>query len=135
LLARAYGYGDFTVVYPVARSLPVLLVPLGDVLRGHPLTPLGWIGVALVASACILMPLRSLRDIRLKHYLNRAIPWIILAAIGTTGYSISDKIAIDAISAAAGGGPLQALLYGYWFYAASTFIMFLLCALFGRPQR
>jgi len=131
-LARAYGYGDFTVVYPVARSLPVLLVPLGDVLRGHPLTTLGWLGVALVATVCIFMPLHSLREIRRKHYLNRAMPWIILAAIGTTGYSITDKIAMDAVSAATGGGLLQALLYGYCFYSFSTVIMLLLCAIFGR---
>ena len=37
-LGRAYGSSDFTIVYPVARALPVLLIGLGDMFRGRPPT-------------------------------------------------------------------------------------------------
>ena len=53
-LARAYESSDFTVVYPVAHSLPVLFVSIGDLLRGRYLTPMGWLGIFLVVSGCFL---------------------------------------------------------------------------------
>ena len=43
-LARAFESSDFTIVYPVARSLPVIFVAIGDVLRGRQLTSMGWLG-------------------------------------------------------------------------------------------
>jgi uncharacterized membrane protein len=57
-LARAFESSDFTVVYPVARSLPVIFVAMGDVLRGRCLTPMGWLGILLVAGgpALYLLP-------------------------------------------------------------------------------
>lgn len=130
-LARAYSHGDFTVVYPVARAVPVLLVPLGDIARGRPPTALGWLGIIMVAVACFVMPLHSLKEIHLRHYLNRTMFWVLLAALGTTAYSINDKIAIEAV-ATVSPGPLAALLYGYVFYALSAFVMLTLCALLGR---
>ena len=130
-LARAYGGGDFTVVYPVARALPVLLVPLGDVMRGRAPTVLGWVGMALVAVACLLMPLHSLKEIHFRHYFNRTMLWVVLAALGTTVYSISDKIGMEAV-ATVYRGPLAALLYGYIFYGLCAIVMWGLCALLGR---
>ena len=128
-LARAYGSGDFTVVYPVARSLPVLLVGAGDILRNHTPTPAGWLGMTLVALACMLTPLHSFREVRARLYFNRTLGWVLLAALGTTGYSITDKFAADIMQT---GGPLFALVYGYCFYSISTVVMFLLLAIFGR---
>jgi drug/metabolite transporter (DMT)-like permease len=34
-LTQGYRHGDFTIVYPIARSLPVLLVAASDVTRGR----------------------------------------------------------------------------------------------------
>lgn len=59
-LARAFSKSDFTVVYPVARSIPVLFIALIDVLRSRNLTSAGWAGILLVAAGCVLVPLRTI---------------------------------------------------------------------------
>jgi drug/metabolite transporter (DMT)-like permease len=115
-LARGYETGDFTTVYPAARALPVLLVGVGDALRGRPPTGTGWIGMALVAFGCLIVPLSSLRDIRLRHYLRPASLWILLTATGTVGYSLFDKVGTEAIPR----GPLPAAVYCYLFFAVAA---------------
>ncbi len=114
-LARAYEEADFTVVYPVARSLPVIFVAFGDLLRGRFLTVAGWVGLILVASGNLLVPLRSFEDFRLKNYFNRASLWMLLAAAGTVGYTLLDKIAAEVIQP----GAATAARYGYMYFAIS----------------
>lgn len=114
-LARAYGSSDFTVVYPVARSLPVLLVAVGDVLRGRLPTPLGWLGMLLVVAGCILAPLRSFRDVSRQRYWRRASLWMLLTALATVGYTLLDKLAAEAVPA----GAASAGRYGYFFFLFS----------------
>lgn len=99
-LARAFESLDFTVVYPVARSLPVIFVAIIDVLRGRYLTGIGWLGILLVASGCSLVPLRSFGEFALRRYLNRASVWMLLAALGTVGYTLLDKVAAEVVQRA-----------------------------------
>jgi len=129
-LARAYGTSDFTVVYPVARALPVLLVGLGDVLRGRPLTPIGWIGMLMVAGGCLLCPLHSFREFRWHHYFNRASIYILLTALGTVGYSLLDKVASETVTA----GPATAARYEYVFFLFAWIIYALLVQLFAGKE-
>jgi drug/metabolite transporter (DMT)-like permease len=117
-LARAYGSADFTVVYPVARALPVLLVGLADVLRARFLTPAGWLGLVLVAAGCFLAPLHSFREFDVHRYLHRSIVWMLLAALGTVGYSLFDKIASEVVLA----GPATAARYCYVFFSFSGLV-------------
>lgn len=114
-LARAYETSDFTVVYPIARSLPVIFVAVADVLRGRLLTPFGWIGILMVVAGCALVPLRSIREISWRNYFNKASLWMLLAAAGTVGYTILDKIAAEVVSQ----GPATAARYGYFYFAIS----------------
>ncbi len=114
-LAKGYASSDFTVVYPVARALPVLLVGLGDALRGRYPTALGWAGMALVVIGCFLVPLRSFRDFHLDRYLNRTSLWMLLTALGTVGYTLLDKAAAEVVLP----GPATAARYGYVFYLVS----------------
>lgn len=111
-LARAYRSSDFTVVYPVARSLPVLLVALGDVARGRPVTPVGWLGMALVVVGCFLAPLHSLQDVRVRRYVNKGVLWMLLTALGTVGYTLLDKVASEVVEQ----GGSTAARYGYFFF-------------------
>lgn len=115
-LARAYESGDFTVVYPVARALPVLLVGLFDFARGRHPTAAGWVGMALVAVGCLGAPLTSLREVRWRRYVNRNTAWIVLTALGTVGYSMLDKLAQEAVPP----GPATAAAYCYLFFVVST---------------
>jgi len=122
-LARAYGSSDFTVVYPVARSLPVLFVGIGDVLRGRHLAPMGWLGILLVTCGCLLAPLHSFGDFAVRRYLNRASLWMLLTAMGTVGYTLLDKIASEVVQQ----GPATAARYGYVFFLISgvAYVVFL----------
>lgn len=122
-LASAYEASDFTAVYPVVRSLPVLLVSIGDLLRGRYLTSLGWLGIVLVTSGCFLTPLRSFREFGIRRYLNKTILWMLLAAIGTVGYTLFDKVASEIVKP----GPATAARYGYVFFLISygTYVLFL----------
>lgn len=114
-LARAYGSSDFTIVYPVARGLPVFFVAVGDVLRGRYPTAMGWIGMLLVICGCFLAPLYSFRRFTIRSYVNRTSLWMLLAALGTVGYSLLDKVASEAIQQ----GPATAARYGYVFFLVS----------------
>ena len=114
-LARGYESGDFTTVYPAARALPVLLVGIGDALRGFPPSDLGWLGMCFVASGCLLVPLNSLADFRLRNYWKPVSLWIVLTAMGTVGYTLFDKIGTEAIPR----GPREAAVYCYLFFVTT----------------
>jgi drug/metabolite transporter (DMT)-like permease len=112
-LAMAYSSSDFTIVYPVARALPVVLVGLTDVLRGRALTAPGWLGLVLVASGCFLTPLNSFREFKLERYMHKSI-----MAMGTVGYSLLDKVASEVITS----GPASAARYGYAFFCVAGLV-------------
>jgi drug/metabolite transporter (DMT)-like permease len=114
-MAQAYESSDFSVVYPVVRALPVVLVAFADVGRGRYLTPLGWVGVILVASGCVLVPQRSVKDFSFKNYLNIASLWMVLAALGTVGYTMLDKVAAEVVEP----GLATAARYGYVYFLVS----------------
>jgi len=122
-LARGYEMTDFTVVYPLARALPVIFVAFADVLRGRYLTPWGWVGILFVSFGCLLIPLRSFTDIHLKNYFNRASVWVLVAAMGTVGYTLLDKYAAEVVQQ----GADTALRYGYFYFLLSypPYIFFL----------
>ncbi len=126
-LARSYGSSDFTIVYPVVRSLPVLLVAVGDVMRGRAVTPAGWFGMFLVVLGCSLSPHSSFRTIRVRSYLNPALLWMALTAMGTVGYTLLDKIASEAVKA----GPATAARYCYFFFFF-TYIVYAVLTKFRR---
>ena len=115
-LARAFESSDFTIVYPVARSLPVIFVAFIDVLRGRHLTSFGWMGILLVVAGCVIVPAKSFKDLQLSNYFNRASLWMMLAALGTVGYTLLDKIAAEVVQQ----GPDTAARYGYFYFAISS---------------
>jgi len=118
-LVMGYEAGDFTVVYPVARALPVVLVGLGDVLRGRDPSVPGWAGMALVVAGCVLVPHVSWRGISLRSYFNRATVYMVLTALGTVGYSLLDKVALEIVEP----GFASAMRYAYFFFLGN-FIVF-----------
>ncbi len=119
-LARGYETADFTVAYPVARALPVLVVGLADaVFQASPSTP-GWLGMAMVASGVTFAPLRSFGSFSLRRYINRGSVWMLLAACGTIGYTILDNRGQKIISRES-AGPAAAAVYCY-FYNLFSFV-------------
>lgn len=96
-LAWAYARGDISVLYPLGRSLPVLMVPVASFMLWQTLEvgPMGWLGMALIATGSVLLPLITWRDLHLRYFMTPALGLIGLAALGTTGYTLVDKAAID----------------------------------------
>lgn len=92
-LLRGYQSGDFTVVYPVARALPVLLLALVDVGQGQSPSPWGWLGMVLISLGCLLISLHSWQSFSWRHYYQPMMGWALLAALGTVGYTLVDKAA------------------------------------------
>lgn len=116
-LARAFEETDFTVVYPVARALPVIFIAVIDVLRGRQLSPFGWIGIFLVVIGTFLVPQTRFRDIRLENFWNFTLVWMVVAALGTVGYTFLDKVAAEVVQS----GPGTAARYGYFYFGISFF--------------
>ena len=96
-LTRGYLSGAFSVVYPLSRAAPVLIIALLDVIRDQSPSPVGWIGLILIVIGCILAPLTSLQNFSIKLYWNQTTVWIALAALGTIIYTAADSAAAKLI--------------------------------------
>ncbi|MEP4558244.1 drug/metabolite transporter [Cobetia amphilecti] len=96
-LAWAYARGEVSVLYPIARALPVVLVPLVSMslLGSQALTTLDLVGMGLILLGALILPLSSPQGLRPATYLTPALGFALLAALGTTGYSLIDKQALD----------------------------------------
>lgn len=95
-LAWAYARGEVSVLYPIARALPVVLVPLVSIalLGNRTLDVADGIGMALVVAGALCLPLSHPEARRLSTYLTPAMGFALLAAAGTVGYSLIDKQAL-----------------------------------------
>lgn len=97
-LGFAYKHGDIGVIYPIARALPVLMVGVGTALLGYQLSATVWIGFGLITIGCLVLPLLSLKQLHISDYANVGVLWAVVAAAGTTGYSILDKEALTLLA-------------------------------------
>ena len=91
-LAYAYKTGELSVAYPLARSIPSLLVTLVIFLfgQGGATGTLALLGVFLITAGGFLIPLESFREFSVQRYKSVAIVAALVAAVGTTGYSLID---------------------------------------------
>ena len=115
-LAGAYRAGDMSVAYPLARSSPILVVLVVTLILGRrdQVSPQCIAGIVLVVGGCFLIPLQTFRDLRLRHFWNATCGFALLAAVGTSGYSIVDDEALRhlrTIARGATGTPRVTLLY------------------------
>lgn len=122
-LAWAYARGEVSLLYPLARALPVLLVPAVALpwLTTSTLNGGDILGMALIAASALVMPLPHWRAFRLSRYLTPALGFVLLAAVGTTGYSVIDKHALGLMTAH-GYTPLQAGLHYMVLQAMTTWL-------------
>ena len=103
-LAHAYRRDDICLVYPLARALPVLLTVFVTLALGIGVSTGGTAlaGMVILSLGCLLLPIRSLRDFKMSAFRSGALKYILLAAVGTTGYTILDSAAIRLVRANAG---------------------------------
>lgn len=65
---------------------------------GYELNAQQWLGFLLITLGCVLVPVTSFRQITLGEYLNVGVFWALIAAFGTTGYSVVDKQALNLLT-------------------------------------
>ena len=93
----AYRSGELSVAYPLLRALPVLFILLVNLAlgRGRAVGGLAVGGMAAVVMGCVVLPLRHFAPGELRRYLSRWAMFAIVAALGTTGYTIIDDTALE----------------------------------------
>lgn len=127
-LAGAYASGDISHTYPLARALPVLMVALASfwLYPRAQLSAAEMLGMLVVVTGALLLPMQHLRDFRLSHYVNRASGWAVAAAVATTGYSLLDSEAIHLMrrSVTTGSDLSLALLY-IWLQGVGSLLVLL----------
>ena len=92
-LIMAYRKMDMSAAYPMMRSLPLIFTALFTALMGigERLSGVTLIGMATVFAGCLIMPLYKFSDFRISSYLDFKILFVLLAALGTTFYTICDS--------------------------------------------
>lgn len=94
-IGLAYGYrrGDISLVYPLGRSLPVLLTAVATISLGLGKMPdaLALGGMALISIGCLFLPLKDFREFHWKTYCTPLLFFVLLIAAGVTVYTIFDS--------------------------------------------
>lgn len=138
-LAGAYRRGALSLAYPLARAIPVLLVvavstALG---QGEAITPPGLAGMLLIAAGCVILPLPAFGGLQWRRYADIVVLMAVVAAIGTTGYTVIDDRALSALrlsSAITLSGTAITLLY-IALQTISTALMLGIAVLLYPPER
>lgn len=108
-LGKAYEEGDLSVVYPVARSSPVFVALVAAVFLSEEITAWGLVGILVIFLGVYTLHLKglSVRDLAqpIRSLREPSSVYALVAALGTTVYSISDKLGVTAVD------PLR---YSFW---------------------
>lgn len=88
-LRKAYHFAPVALVYPIARSSPVLIAIWAWFLFEQDISLNGITGIGISVLGLWVLAATS-RNGDTKH----ALPWAIMAAVATSIYSLSDKVAV-----------------------------------------
>ncbi len=106
-LAAAYRHGDVSVAYPLVRTTPIFVLVLAGMMLGQRPSALAVAGILLVVAGCFVLPLERVGlgpgGFSLRSYANRTSFWALGAALGSTGYTLADDLAMDAMHRVAPG--------------------------------
>jgi multidrug transporter EmrE-like cation transporter len=92
-LRLAYRSLDMSTAYPIMRSIPLILLAVITTVFGFgdPLGKFALAGMGMVFAGCLVLPLNRFSDFAPSRYLDRNFGYILLVALGTTGYTLCDK--------------------------------------------
>jgi len=120
-LAAAYRHGAVSVAYPLVRTTPIFVLLLAGLLLGQVPSMLAILGILLVVVGCFFLPLERLGTgpggFTPRSYLNRTGLWALGAALGSSGYTLVDDVAMELVKEVA-PGLRGAFLYEYLQYLA-----------------
>jgi len=113
-LAGAYRSGDMSIAYPLARAFPIIFVTVITMILGLGKTLSVWFifGAALIVAGCIIVPIRSHRNLQIRDYMNLCCLLSVLAAVCISGYTLIDNEALACLRNLPGRpfGPVGATL-------------------------
>lgn len=115
-ITRAYGVGDMSLVYPLARGSAPIFLTLGSALFiGERLPILGYLSILLLVSGVYLVSLTSSNDILrpLKALRAAEARWALTAGLFIATYSYFDKVGVSYMTPAA---------YNLWAFIAMTLV-------------
>ncbi len=120
-LTAAYGAGDLSLVYPVARgSATPLVVPLAILLLGERPSPSGFVGIGLVLAGVFGSDVGAFGREPLAAGRRRALALALLTGGMIAGYSLVNK---------AGVGLVAVPLYAYLVFVINVALVYLVtCA-------
>lgn len=104
-LAKAYRSGDISIAYPIARSLPAVVVTAAasGLGMGRGVGGIFRLGVAMIVAGCTLLPLKDRRQLRPSNYCNGSAALALLAAIFIAAYTLVDYQALEWMRVSSGG--------------------------------
>lgn len=114
-LAHGYKHGEISLIYPLVRTIPVVLLAVITLVAGigKPFGAITMFGMIVIAAGCLIMPFQSFRNISFKNLNGIALIFVCMGAIGTTGYTLCDSQALKQISP--DGNVSTACTLGYLF--------------------
>jgi len=131
-LALSYRSGEISRAYPVARAVPVVVVAAFSLAAGAAIGPVALAGMVTVVAGCLLIPTDRPGDLRPSSYLRPWLLYSLIAALGTTGYTILDDRCLRLIRDVSGLTAVQAAVV---FLVFDTFVSFLWLSLFVSCRR
>lgn len=138
-LAGAYRAGDMSIAYPLARSLPAILVTAVTLILGLGKTVNLWfiVGVIFIVAGCIMLPMRTFHDFRLRNYNNYCCLLAVLAAVCIAGYTMIDHEALGRLRSLSGQSfdPIDATLLYMFLEGVSTSIWKAVLVLISSRER
>jgi phosphonate utilization associated putative membrane protein len=92
VLGAAYRRAPVALVYPIARSSPLLIAVWSSLFFGEVIVATGWLGILVSVGGLLLMAVSA------KHGdSRRALLWAVIAAFATSVYSLSNKLAVTSL--------------------------------------
>ena len=92
VLGAAYRRAPVALVYPIARSSPLLIAVWSSLFFGEVIAAGGWIGILVSVGGLLLMAASA------RHGdSRRALLWAMIAALATSVYSLSNKLAVTSL--------------------------------------
>jgi drug/metabolite transporter (DMT)-like permease len=95
-LSAAYGAGELSVVYPVARgTAPLVVTPVAVLFLGERLSIGGLAGIALVVAGIFGSHAAALGPRSSGH--RRPLGWAVVTGLMTSGYSLVNKLGVELV--------------------------------------
>jgi drug/metabolite transporter (DMT)-like permease len=137
-LSGGYRGYELSVIYPLARALPVAMVPIAvSLLQGDNYSMLQYVGVAGIILGCLMVPFRN-RQVFWSSLKSKGVLFAFIAAVATTGYSYIDQEVLTGLAAHLTHFESwqRSLVYMFWLSVSASFWTFLFsCCTSSRAEQ